>query len=349
MTDYLLPSGLKDVLPPDAERQYRLLDRLLQRFFLFGYQLVMPPLLEFEETMLAGKAKALETQTFRFMDPVSRKMLALRADMTVQVTRIAASRLLKDPMPLRLCYTGNVMRTQADKLSSERQLPQAGIELIGSDSATADVEVISALTESLDSAGIKGIIVDLSLSGLLPLIAGNLSSEDESALQSAIQQKNAMLLPAHLANRALFESLLGLFGPATETLPKLLALDLPESLKPMLSKLEQIIKMLSPLRSITLTLDPLEASSYSYHEGVSFSLFLASNRQEIGRGGRYVIERTDGEKVPATGGTLYLSRLIDQVAPGPSPTRLKVKVGGNYGETRVERENGMITIHELEN
>ncbi len=347
-TDYLLPSGLRDVLPPDAGRQYAMLHTILERFFLFGYQLVMPPLLEFEETMLAGKAKSLETQTFRFMDPVSRRMLALRADITVQVTRIAASRLVREPLPLRLCYSGNVMRTQAERMSNERQLPQAGIELIGSSDAMADVEVITALVEALQVAGIGGIVVDLSLSGLITLIAETpLAVPHAEALQDAITHKNCDNLPLDLPARELFIHLIELSGPAHTVLPRLKKLALHESVVPMVAALETVVTALSALKNITLTLDPLEASRFSYHEGLCFSLFLASNHQEVGRGGRYVIDRADGSSVPATGGTLYLNRLLDGFAAGIEKKPVTLPPGTAYTESRAERDRGIVTLHGL--
>ena len=104
----LLPAGLGDLLPPDAEREARAIGIAIERFAAFGYERVKPPLVEFEESLLGGPGAALASQTFRLMDPVSQRMMGVRADMTVQVARIAATRLRKAPRPLRLCYAGQV-------------------------------------------------------------------------------------------------------------------------------------------------------------------------------------------------------------------------------------------------
>src|SRR5438270_2282246 len=133
----LLPAGLRDLLPPDAETEASAVEALMEVFASHGYQRVQPPLLEFEDSLLAGSGAAVAEQTFRLMDPVSQRMMGLRADTTPQVARIAASRLGLQKRPLRLCYAGQVLRVRGTQLAPSRQLPQAGVELIGSDAAAA--------------------------------------------------------------------------------------------------------------------------------------------------------------------------------------------------------------------
>ena len=127
----LLPAGLGDGRPPAAAQEAWATELLIATFAARGYARVKPPLIEFEETLLAGAGSDLGPQTFRLMDPVSQRMMGLRADMTPQVARIAATRLAKEPRPLRLCYAGQVLRVKGSQLRPERQFAQVGAELIG--------------------------------------------------------------------------------------------------------------------------------------------------------------------------------------------------------------------------
>ncbi|MBI2235657.1 MAG: ATP phosphoribosyltransferase regulatory subunit, partial [Magnetospirillum sp.] len=159
----LLPAGLRDILPPDAAHEAAVVDRLLRHFDGQGYERVKPPLIEFEDSLLEGAGSATAGQTFRVMDPLSQKMMGVRADITPQVARIATTRLGTLPRPLRLSYAGQVLRVKGSQLRPERQFAQAGIELIGSDSAAADAEVVALAGEALTELGVQGVSVDLSL------------------------------------------------------------------------------------------------------------------------------------------------------------------------------------------
>src|SRR3984885_15002447 len=138
----LLPAGLRDLLPPDAETEAASVEALLEVFSSHGYARVKPPLLEFADSLLAGAGAAVAEQTFRLMDPDSQRMMGLRADTTPQVARIAATRLATAPRPLRLSYAGACLRVRGNQLAPDRQMAQAGIELIGHDSPEADAETV---------------------------------------------------------------------------------------------------------------------------------------------------------------------------------------------------------------
>ena len=153
----LLPAGLADLLPPEAEREADLVEAMMEVFAAHGYERVKPPLLEFEDSLLAGSGAAVAEQTFRLMDPVSQRMMGLRADTTPQVARIAATRLGLQARPLRLCYAGQVLRVRGTQIAPERQLPQAGVELIGSDAAAADAEGAVVAVEALATVGVQGV------------------------------------------------------------------------------------------------------------------------------------------------------------------------------------------------
>ena len=171
MDNALLPSGLRDVLPPDASFEADIVGRLVALFTRHGYERV-PPLLEFEKA-LSGSGTGLGGQTFRLMDPDSHRTMALRPDMTLQVARIAATRLKNRPRPLRLSYAGQVLRVKGTQLRPERQFGQIGAELIGADSGAADAEIVLMGIEALSDVGVRGLSVDLGIPTLIPaLLAG---------------------------------------------------------------------------------------------------------------------------------------------------------------------------------
>jgi len=145
----LLPTGLYDLLPPEAELEAEVTQRLMAVLTSHGYQRVKPPLVEFEDTLLSGAGAAMANETFRTMDPTSHRMVGVRADMTPQVARIAATRLAHYPRPLRLSYAGQVLRVKGTEVRPERQIGQAGAELIGAGGPGADVEVIAVAAEAL--------------------------------------------------------------------------------------------------------------------------------------------------------------------------------------------------------
>src|SRR5215472_7060969 len=166
----LLPAGLRDVLPPEADQEADVVHRLKAVCAQHGYARVKPPLVEFEDSLLAGAGAAMGPSTFRLMDPVSQRMLGLRADMTLQIARIAATRLRRLPRPLRLSYAGQVLRVKGDDLRPERQIGQVGAELIGSEAPAADAEAILLAAAALEAIGVPNLTVDLSSPRLVPAV-----------------------------------------------------------------------------------------------------------------------------------------------------------------------------------
>ena len=155
MTDFisqkgLLPAGLSDVLYPGAEIQAKTIEKLLDVFSSYGYLRVKPPLVEYEDNLLLeGPGSLLKDSTFRIMDPLSQKMMALRSDMTAQISRISSTRMSHLPRPLRLSYSGDVLRVKGDSFNMDRQKTQVGAELIGVQSEIIDAEIILLCVKSL--------------------------------------------------------------------------------------------------------------------------------------------------------------------------------------------------------
>ena len=191
----LLPAGLADLLPPDAAREARAIDVAIERFAAFGYERVKPPLVEFEESLLGGPGAALGPQTFRLMDPVSQRMMGVRPDMTVQVARIAVTRLKHEPRPLRLSYGGNVIRVRGSALKPERQFAQVGTELIGVDTAEADAEAVLLAVDALRAIGVADLTVDLNLPTLVAAVAAGLKLAGRARCAACAARSTARTRP----------------------------------------------------------------------------------------------------------------------------------------------------------
>src|SRR4051812_18614327 len=188
----LLPAGLYDLLPPEAEIEAAVTGRLIGVLASHGYERVKPPLVEFEETLLSGAGSAMASDTFRTMDPISHRMVALRADMTPQIARIAATRLPHRPRPLRLSYAGQVLRVRATQMRPERQFGEVGAELIGAAGPVADVEAIAVAWEALTAVGVPHLSVDITLPTLVPAIAEayGIAGERAASLRAALDRKD---------------------------------------------------------------------------------------------------------------------------------------------------------------
>ncbi len=347
----LLPAGLADLLSPAAHDEAAAVERLIAACEAEGYERVKPPLLEFEQTLIAGAGAAVAEQTFRLMDPVSQRMLGLRADMTPQVARIAAFRLGGAPRPLRLCYAGQVLRVKGSQLRPERQFGQVGAELIGADGAAADAEACLLAARALLGVGVQGLTLDLTLPTLVSLVAAalELPTAQRQALRAALDGKDAAAVAAAgAAQAAPFLALLRAAGPAPEALGALQALALPPAARAEVERLVAVAgHIAAALPELVLTIDPVEQRGYEYHSGLSFTLFARGVRGELGRGGRYNAERPDGAAEPATGFTLYMDTLLSAV-PAPTPRRrIYLPAGSQPQDGARLRDAGWITIADL--
>ncbi len=347
----LLPEGLHDELPPEASRRAAVVNALMDHFRACGFERIEPPLIEFEESLLSGPGAQQAQQTFRIMDPVSHRMMGLRADMTTQAARIATTRLKAVPRPLRLAYAGDVLRVRGSQLRPERQFAQAGVELIGSTSLEADVEVILLAAETLAELGVESLSADLTLPNLVPTLCAELGlSEAETAeIREALDGKDV----AHLSGlqdglEALLKGLLVAAGPAAKAMETLNGLDVPKAARSMVEILGQVVARVGEeAPDLTLTVDPGEYRGFEYQTGVSFTMFARGVRGELGRGGRY--EAGAGpEKEPATGFSLYADLLLPAL-PKPKPQdRLYLPFGTPGSEAKRLRAEGMRTIRGLE-
>lgn len=330
----LLPAGLADLLPPDAAREARAIEVAIERFAAFGYERVKPPLVEFEESLLGGTGAALGPQTFRLMDPVSQRMMGVRPDMTVQVARIAVTRLKHEPRPLRLSYGGNVIRVRGSALKPERQFAQVGTELIGVDSAEADAEAVLLAVEALRAIGVARLSVDLNLPTLVAAAAqgAGVDGERYRRLRHALDRKDETAVGRALGDdtaAGLFLGMLRAAGPAATALPALSKLALPPAAAAEADRLAQAVGLVQAAdASLPLTIDPVEYRGLEYQTGVSFSAFALQGHHELARGGRYLAGYPeDGISEPATGFTLYMDAVLAASGPTPQRPRLFLPAG----------------------
>ncbi len=348
----LLPAGLQDLLPPDAAHEATVLDRLVAAFASFGYERVKPPLMEFEETLLSGAGRAVAKESFRLMDPVSQRMMALRADITPQVARIAATRLQSEPRPLRLCYGGQVLRVRGGQLRPERQFAHAGAELIGAPQEAGDAEVVVLAVSALEAVGVRGLTADLSLPTLVPAVTKGLALEDDAAeaLRQALDRKDAEAVTMLSGGQSgLFDGLLRAAGPADRALSALQALGLPEEGQGEVEKLARVVARIereSP--EVSLTIDPVEHRGFEYHTGISFTFFARDVRGELGRGGRYLAEGFGAQRETSTGFTLYMDTVLRALPAADHAARIFLPEGCDPKTGRSLREQGWPTLSSLE-
>jgi len=347
----LLPAGLADLLAPEARAEAIAIARLIDHCEAYGYERVKPPLLEFEESLLAGAGGAVAAETFRLMDPVSQRMLGLRSDMTPQVVRIAACRLPAVARPLRLCYAGQVLRQRGDQLRPERQFGQVGAELIGSESAAADAEVALLAADALVRLGVEDLTVDLCLPALVRTATAALGMPASQArvLAEALDRKDASAVGELAGDKAQpFLDLLACVGPLESGLPKLEALSLPAEAAGQVARLKDVaVQLAEAAPGLTLTIDPVEHRGHVYQTGLAFTLFGKGVRGELGRGGRYLAERLDGENEAATGFTLFTDTVLRAIPAAERLRRIYLPFGTPRPAAEGLRAEGWATVAAL--
>ncbi len=344
----LLPAGLRDLLPPEAETEAAAVEVVMGVFAAHGYERIKPPLVEFEDGLLAGSGSAMADQIFRLMDPDSHRMMGVRADMTPQVARIATTRLADAPRPLRLSYAGQCLLVRGNQIAPDRQIAQAGIELIGCDSLAADAEMVLVAAEALAALGLARVSFDLTLPRLAPTLLdeAGFNGPARQVLLRALDRKDVASVVQHGGRLAhtLSELLLtaGLAGPALAQLEGMALPPLSATLCRRLAETVRTIQDRAP--SLKLTIDPLEFRDLPYHTGVCTAVYATGRHEVLGRGGRYLC----GEDEPATGLTLYPDAVLRACAIPQLPSRVFVPVGGNHAEAARLRAEGYATVAALD-
>lgn len=346
----LLPPGFADHLPPENAQESDAVNALMALYQSYGYKRVKPPLVEYEESLLGdGPGAALKDETFRLMDPVSHKMLALRSDSTPQISRIAAFRLGDIARPLRLTYANDVVRTRASQERLARQFTQVGCEIFGDITLGEQAEIAVLSVLGLYEIGIQNVTIDLALPRLLGALC-DLCKVDEAergaiseavrrrdrdffALQkSKIQKIIYALLDTDLSTQDKIKKLQNMGDKALKALAGDV-LDIFDSLC--------VVKQDLRLDDLNISLDVFEHKGFDYHSGVAFTLFAKGLRGELGRGGQYHVDQ-DGSK--ATGFTLYMDTIRSGFEIKSAQKTILVSFDESWSELQKLQTDGWITV-----
>ena len=304
----LLPAGLSDILYPNAHIQSKIIENLLDIFSSYGYLRVKPPLVEYEETLLSdGPGEVLKDSTFRVMDPLSQKMLALRSDVTAQISRIASTRLSHLSRPLRLSYSGDVLRVKGDSFNMERQKTQVGAELIGPKSEVIDAEIMLVCVKALKSINIDNLTIDINLPFLRKYLLTGISPSLKHTINQYIDIKDKQSLKKlKFENLNIISELMDLVGDHLNVIKYLQELKSKGILVDIIDHYLTVINIVRKNdKSIKLSIDPLENRGFKYHTGITFTIFSDKLKGEIAKGGSYNI--LTGET--ATGCTIYTEKV----------------------------------------
>lgn len=333
MPRWLLPESISDVLPSEARRIEDLRRRLLDLYRSYGYELVMPPLVEHLDALLTGSGSDLGLMTFQLVDQLSGRTLGVRADMTPQVARIDAHLLGRDGVA-RLCYAGSVLHTRAAGLFATREPIHVGAELYGHAGIEADLEVVELMVRSLLAAGVTRVRVDLCHMGIVPALLASAPSLDGEEIYRLLQHKavpellalldgaastapGSPLRKALLALTDLYGSAQGaesVIARARERLPAL------PGIVAALDELQRLVA--SPiwraLPELSWSIDLGDLRGWRYHSGISFAAYVEGPPDAIARGGRYDnVGKVFGRARPATGFSLELRELAALQADRP--------------------------------
>lgn len=361
---WLLPEGIDELMPTEAAQLEKMHRLLVDRMQSWGYQLVVPPLVEYLDSLLTGTAKTLDLQTFKLIDQMSGRLLGIRADMTPQVARIAAHRLRGESDILRLCYIGSVLHTLPEGQASSRNPIQLGAEIYGHAGPESDMESMQLMVELLRISGLQGSLsLDIGHVGIYRGLAdaAGLDEQQEQALFLALQRKASAEIEQLLKDFNLPEKQQAMLGGLSELngnseileqAQKLLA-DAPESVKQALATLQSLAAMLAVrLPDLCVNFDLAELRGYHYHTGVVFAAYQPDSAQAIALGGRYDdIGEDFGYAQPATGFSLDLKKLVTQFPEnGDTPDKISVVwADDNAQHETVEalRNAGQIVIYDL--
>lgn len=360
---WLLPEGVDELMPAEASQLERLHRELVDKMRSWGYQLVVPPLVEYLDSLLTGTAKTLDIQTFKLTDQRSGRMLGIRADMTPQVARIAAHRLRGQSDVLRLCYIGSVLHTLPQGHDNSRNPIQLGAEIYGHSGTESDIESMQLMIDLLQSGGVTELSLDIGHVGIFRGLAAaaDLTDIQEQTLFSALQRKAVPEIESLLVEYQLPEnmqqmllSLAELNGDAEVLKQARTELaEAPESVHQALHKLDEITRQVQQrLPAIKINYDLAELRGYHYHTGIIFAAYQPDSAQAIAFGGRYDdIGEDFGHAQPATGFSLDLKKLVTQY---PQPIESVEPIGVVWCEDKDQqaaverlRSEGHIVVYVL--
>ena len=317
---WLLPEGISDLLPDAAQDLEGLRRALLDTYRRHGFELVLPPLVEYLDSLLIGSGGDLDLKTFKLVDQLSGQSLGVRADITPQVSRIDAH-LLQQRDINRLCYAASVLRTRPSGQEGSREPIQIGAEIYGHAGIEADIEIIDLLLQSLALAELGPVRLDINHLGLASLLLAELEGVDEEAVLQLLQARDLPSLRELLApwSQPAAAALLALpecFGPAESAMARARTVLAPwPQATPHLDALDAVLGSLRLARhagQVSLAIDLADVQGFRYHTGLGFAAYVEGHARAVGRGGRYDgIGAAFGRGRPATGFSLDLRELVE--------------------------------------
>jgi ATP phosphoribosyltransferase regulatory subunit len=318
---WILPEGIEEILPPRAEQLDKLCREIIDLYTSWGYQLVIPPMIEYMDSLLTGTGKDLDLQIFKITDQLSGRLMGVRADTTPQVARIDAHNLKRE-VPTRLCYLGTVLHTRPENTGGNRSPLQVGAELYGHKGIESDTEVLCLMIETIIKAGVEEIHVDLGHVGIYNNLVqlAKLDNDVEAELFDVLQRKSKselddMISAGSLSVEAgqMFRELITSNGSFEDFKQARVFFDnINPEIKECLNELQNIVELVSKRMSeVTLRIDFSELRGYHYHTGIVFTAYVPGYGQGIAFGGRYDdIGSAFGRARPATGFSTDIKTLV---------------------------------------
>ena len=298
----LLPVGFYDLLFDEAEKSHENINLALASFFKAGYRLIKTPLVEFEDNFSRDEV----CNSFRATDVISGRNLIFRNDITLQISRLLATRLKQENLPLKLCYVGDVLCAKSDNLYADRQQTQVGVEIIGCDSEKSHLEIIEILLEALKKLSMKNLLIEFSLPNFLEIFLSEIGVEKNAELTDAVMTKNLSAIKMLAGKNGEIISKIATSNHDLENLVKEISTQIKsERISAELAKAQKISQFLQQkFDEISTRFDLFGDHGSSYHNEISFDVFCGDFTYPIARGGRYKIENAD-----AVGASIYMNRL----------------------------------------
>ncbi|WP_445287559.1 ATP phosphoribosyltransferase regulatory subunit [Variovorax atrisoli] len=325
MSAWVLPDHIADVLPSEARHIEELRRQLLDTARGYGYELVMPPLLEHLESLLSGTGEALDLQTFKLVDQLSGRSMGLRADTTPQVARIDAHLLNRDGVA-RLCYCGPVLHTRPDRPHATREPLQFGAEIYGHAGLEADTETLLLALDCLDAAGLReGVIVDLADARIVRALFAGVPVDGATLAQvhAALAAKDASELESltrnfPAASRDGLRALIQLYGDEAVLDEAAKALKGTPAVGTALADLKQLAAGLQGVPGRQISFDLADLRGYAYYSGMRFGIYVPGAADSLVRGGRYdEVGAVFGRNRPAVGFSLDMRELVGVLPARP--------------------------------
>ena len=359
---WLLPEGVDEILPPRAILLEQMCRKLIDLFSSWGYEFVIPPMMEYLESLLTATGEDLDLQTYKITDQLSGRLMGIRADITPQVARIDAH-LLKRNIPTRLCYLGSVLHSRTNNSGDSRSPLQLGAELFGHEGVSSDIEIVKLMLATLDAVRISNICLDVGHIGIFRSLISKsqLNSMQESEVFEIVKRKAKDELKIFYkklkinddSSKAMLD-LIDLHGDVGILDDAIHAFDkLSPDIRKYVNEVKTLTDSIIDKFDVSINIDLSELRGYNYHTGMIYTAFVPNEGKGIAFGGRYDdIGSAFGKARPATGFSTDVKQLLElQNISEDTPDKIFAPVDDNDSlQKKITelREQGKIVIQELE-